>query len=190
VAELAPDGVAAVFDNIGGRSFDRSFRQLARGGTLVAYGTADQLVDGPSVPAIFASIIARFAVWNATPNGRRALFYNFWGGKSLRPARFRRHLAADLTSVLGLLAEDAVVARIAVRDPVAGGRPGARARRHPERPGQGRARPLNAGRTGCRPRALAQPSPRSWCTSPEPSQRCTAASSIARSTGFSSTYRA
>jgi NADPH:quinone reductase-like Zn-dependent oxidoreductase len=92
--------------------------QLARGGTLVAYGTADQLVDGPSVPAIFASIIARFAVWNATPNGRRALFYNFWGGKSLRPARFRRHLAGDLTSVLGLLAEDAVVARIADRIPL------------------------------------------------------------------------
>lgn len=40
IRELAPGGVDAAFDNLGGSSFRRSFDMLARGGTLVAYGTA------------------------------------------------------------------------------------------------------------------------------------------------------
>jgi NADPH:quinone reductase-like Zn-dependent oxidoreductase len=40
VRELAPDGVAAVFDHIGGPGIADSWRMLGRGGTLVSYGTA------------------------------------------------------------------------------------------------------------------------------------------------------
>ncbi len=39
VREIAPDGVAAVFDHVGGDGIDDSWRMLARGGTLVSYGT-------------------------------------------------------------------------------------------------------------------------------------------------------
>lgn len=39
VRDLAPGGVAAVSDHLGGDSFRRPFDLLADGGTLVAYGT-------------------------------------------------------------------------------------------------------------------------------------------------------
>ena len=54
VRELAPDGVDAVFDHLGGPSFERSFKLLARGGTLVAYGTAAQLNDTNNIISTFA----------------------------------------------------------------------------------------------------------------------------------------
>src|SRR6185503_18950629 len=40
VREIAPDGVAAVFDHVGGPGIADSWRMLAKGGTLVSYGTA------------------------------------------------------------------------------------------------------------------------------------------------------
>jgi NADPH:quinone reductase-like Zn-dependent oxidoreductase len=40
VRRLAPDGVAAVFDHVGGPGIADSWRMLARGGTLVSYGSA------------------------------------------------------------------------------------------------------------------------------------------------------
>ena len=50
VRELAPDGVAAVFDHVGGPGIDASWRMLAQGGTLVSYGTASTK-DVPGQPA-------------------------------------------------------------------------------------------------------------------------------------------
>lgn len=58
------------------------------------------------------------ALWSVLPNGRRALFYNFWGGKHVRPKRFRRGLASDLSSVLALLKEGAVTPHVAARIPL------------------------------------------------------------------------
>ena len=119
VRALAPGGVDAVFDNLGGASFRRSFDLLARGGALVAYGTASQRDDDNSVELAFVGILARFGWWTAKPNGRRATFYNFWAGKLARPARARRHRAEDLSSVLALLAAGELTPRIAARIPLA-----------------------------------------------------------------------
>jgi NADPH2:quinone reductase len=120
IRALAPAGVDAVFDNIGGASFERSFRQLAPGGTLVGYGTASsQREDTGNMILTFAGILARFGLWTLQPNhGRRALFYNFWSGKRIRPQRFRRHLAADLTSLTQLLAAGIITPYIAARIPL------------------------------------------------------------------------
>lgn len=118
VRALAPAGVHAVFDHLGGASFRRSFRLLARGGTLVAYGTATQLNDTNNIVVTFLGLYARLGLWSLLPNGRRALFYNFWGGKGLRPARFRRRLASDLSSVLALLREGAIAPQVAARFPL------------------------------------------------------------------------
>ena len=119
VHALAPTGVNAVFDNIGGPSFKRSFNQLAPGGTLVGYGTASQLEDTNNMVLTFTGILARFATWTLTPNhGRTATFYNFWAGKHTGPARFRQRLATDLNHVMRLLAEKAINPHIAARFPL------------------------------------------------------------------------
>ena len=119
VRALAPEGVDAVFDHLGGPSFARSFRLLAPEGTLVGYGTAARRDDTNNVLVMFLGILARFTAWSLLPNeGRRASFYNLWGGSRLRPRRFRRRMRTDLASVLRLLADDVITARVAARVPL------------------------------------------------------------------------
>jgi NADPH:quinone reductase-like Zn-dependent oxidoreductase len=118
VRALAPDGVNAVFDHLGGPSFKRSFDLLAPGGTLVAYGFAAQR-DGTTNPILtFLATYARLGLWTLQPNRRRARFYNFWAGSRTTPTRFRQRLASDLSEVLRLLAERALTAHVAARIPL------------------------------------------------------------------------
>jgi NADPH:quinone reductase-like Zn-dependent oxidoreductase len=113
VRELAPDGVAAVFDHVGGKGIRDSWRMLARGGTLVSYGTAStrDLPGNPRRPVL--ELLARLLAWHVLPNGRRAHFFNLWAGRRLRPGRYRARLARDLGAVLGLLAEGAIAPQVA-----------------------------------------------------------------------------
>src|SRR5919197_6444486 len=84
VRELAPGGVAAVFDHIGGPGVVGSWRMLAPGGTLVSYGTAStrDVPGNPRVPVL--KLLARLLLWNALPNSRRATFFNLWAGARRR----------------------------------------------------------------------------------------------------------
>ena len=113
VRELAPDGVAAVFDHVGGPGIDDSWRMLAKGGTLVSYGTAStrDVPGNPRVPVL--KLLAKLTAWNLMPNGRRATFFNLWADRRLRPARYRAELRQDLTAVLRLLADGAIAAQVA-----------------------------------------------------------------------------
>ena len=101
VRELAPDGVAAVFDHVGGPGITDSWRMLARGGTLVSYGTAStrDVPGNPRLPVL--KLLARLTAWNLLPNGRRATFFNLWAGRRLRPARYRAELREDLRRCSG-----------------------------------------------------------------------------------------
>jgi NADPH:quinone reductase-like Zn-dependent oxidoreductase len=115
VRELAPDGVAAVFDHVGGPGIDDSWRMLARGGTLVSYGTAatKDVPGNPQIPVL--KLFAKLTVWNVLPNGRSATFFNLWAGKRLRPGRFRAQLREDLGHVFELLRDGAITPQIAAR---------------------------------------------------------------------------
>jgi len=115
VRELAPDGVDAVFDHVGGASIDRSWAVLARGGRLVSYSLLKD--TGPMLPA-FLALLARLAWLDALPNGRRAGFFDVWGGSVRRPRRFRAHLHEDLAGVLDLLATGVLRAQVAARLPL------------------------------------------------------------------------
>ncbi|MER8186845.1 medium chain dehydrogenase/reductase family protein [Kitasatospora sp. NPDC094015] len=118
VRELAPGGVDAVFDHVGGRSVVDSWRLLAPGGTLVSYGSASTRDDSGSKQWPVLKILARTWLWTALPNGRRAHFYNIWAGRSLSSDRFRARLRADLTEVFGAVRRGEVTARIAVQLPL------------------------------------------------------------------------
>jgi NADPH:quinone reductase-like Zn-dependent oxidoreductase len=118
IRDLAPSGVAAAFDNIGGDSFKRSFDLLEEGGRLVGYGTASARDQGSNQIVAFAKILTSFAVWSVRSGGRRATFYNFWGGSRIQPARFQRRLAEDLGELLTLLSAGAIEPIIAGRYPL------------------------------------------------------------------------
>lgn len=118
VRELAPLGVDAVFDHLGPASLRTSFRLLAPGGTLVAYGTAAQLDDDNSMLLMFLGMLARIYSWNILPNKRRANFYNFWAGHRMSIGRFRQRQHVDLTSVLTLLKAGTLSPKIAATFPL------------------------------------------------------------------------
>lgn len=117
--ELAPGGVDAVFDHVGGRSVIDSWQLLAPGGTLVSYGSASTRDDTGSKQLPVLKILARTWLWNTLPNGRRAHFYNIWAGRALNKDRFRARLRTDLTEVFAAVQRGDVTARIAAQLPLA-----------------------------------------------------------------------
>jgi NADPH:quinone reductase-like Zn-dependent oxidoreductase len=117
IREIAPDGVDAVFDHVGGAGLGESWRLLRKGGTLVSYGTAaTKDEEGNSQLPVLKSF-ARLLAWNYLPNGRGARFYNFWAGKR-RLAAFRARLSEDLTQVLRLVADGVLTPQIAAEFPL------------------------------------------------------------------------
>ena len=118
VRALAPQGVDAVFDHLGGESLDRSWALLAPGGRLVAYAIATNVRGTGSVVVPFVAALAKVLMWNALPNGKRAYFYNLWSGHTVRPARFRRRTREAVDAVLRLLADGTLSPQVAATFPL------------------------------------------------------------------------
>ncbi|WP_405164126.1 medium chain dehydrogenase/reductase family protein [Nocardia sp. NBC_01499] len=117
VRALAPEGVDAVFDHVGGPGIVDSFELLAPHGTLVAYGTASTKNDEGNSRLPVLKLFAQLMLWNTLPNKRNAHFYNIWAGKR-NLTRFRNHLNEDLGKVLDLLADGTLRAQVAARIPL------------------------------------------------------------------------
>jgi NADPH:quinone reductase-like Zn-dependent oxidoreductase len=86
VAELAPDGVDAVFDTIGGPNLRESWDQLTGEGILVSYGsfaTRDQPGDAA---ARHLELTAMFASWQQEQPGRRATVVDLFADGAPAPA--------------------------------------------------------------------------------------------------------
>lgn len=117
IKRLAPEGVDAVFDHVGGDSLRDSFALLRRGGTLVSYGTAStkDTEGNPRLPILRS--LGRIVMWNALPNGRSARMYNLWAGRRNR-RRFNERQQEALTNVLTLVSEGAIRPQVAARFPL------------------------------------------------------------------------
>ncbi|RDG38068.1 medium chain dehydrogenase/reductase family protein [Streptomyces corynorhini] len=118
IRELAPDGVDAVFDHVGGPGVEESWQLLRRGGTLVSYGTAASKDEEGNSQLPVLKLIARLNAWNALPNGRSAHFYNLWAGKRRCQKSWQQRMTEDLAQVLRLVADGSVVPQIAARFPL------------------------------------------------------------------------
>ena len=118
VRALAPAGVDAVFDHVGGDGINDSFRLLAPGGALVSYGTAATRDQEGSSKLPVLKLFARLMLWNVLPNGHRATFFNIWTGARNATA-FKGRLREDLTEVFKLLADGTLKAQVAARIPLA-----------------------------------------------------------------------
>jgi len=110
VRDISPGGVDAVFDHVGGPGLVDSWRMLRRGGTLVSYGSASTLGGSGHRLAPYLPVFGRVLVWSALPNGRRATFYYV--------KRWPKYFQKDLKTVLSLLSEGKVQARVARRLPL------------------------------------------------------------------------
>jgi NADPH:quinone reductase-like Zn-dependent oxidoreductase len=118
IREIAPDGVDAVFDHVGGAGLQESWKLLRRGGCLVNYGSAATKDEPGNAMLPVLKLFGRLLLWNFLPNGKRAGFYNFWAGKRFRPAAFRARLAEDLSAVLRLVGDGVLTPQIAARIPL------------------------------------------------------------------------
>lgn len=116
VRKLAPGGVDAVFDHLGGKSFARSFSLLSKGGVLICYAIASALNDSGNILFPFLKVMAQLAWWNLVPNGHEAFFYNIWSGKGSKT--FQGQLREDFAHVTALLASRVVKPQIAARFPL------------------------------------------------------------------------
>ncbi|MFE9841555.1 medium chain dehydrogenase/reductase family protein [Streptomyces goshikiensis] len=119
VRALAPRGVDAVFDHVGGEGVVGSWRLLARGGTLVSYGSAATRDDEGSGASPVLKLLGRVWLWNWLPNGRRAYFFNIWAGRAYAKDRFRARLRTDLTQVFAALRSGEITAKVAAEIPLA-----------------------------------------------------------------------
>ncbi|GAB3768625.1 zinc-binding dehydrogenase [Spirosoma horti] len=116
IRQLAPDGVDAVFDNVGGAGITQSFRLLKRGGTLVSYAIASAMLGKKSMLLNFIDLIAHLTWWNLLPNGRKALFYDVMAGRGSQA--FQTRSQDDFAQIMSLLASGVLTPRIAARFPL------------------------------------------------------------------------
>lgn len=112
---ISGGGVKAVFDTIGGASWSRSYRCLARGGTLVGFG-ALQAKDGTeSIPSLLWGFTKLLALWKLLPDGKHSCFYNIQSRREAKPAEFHE----DLGELMQMLAAKQLHPAIAERVPLA-----------------------------------------------------------------------
>ena len=109
---LAPEGVDAVFDAIGGAHLGGSREVLRRGGRLVCYGASSAVGKGR---AGVLPTVARIAAYKLVPRGRSATFYGIGG----RLGREDPTVREDLARVLDLAARGALEPVIGARIPFA-----------------------------------------------------------------------
>jgi NADPH:quinone reductase-like Zn-dependent oxidoreductase len=93
VRALAPSGVDAVFDHLGGNSLRQSYDLLADGGILINYGSASTLHENNHWLVPYLRTVRQFATWGLArlagrARGRRATFFYVKAGQ-----RFNKALA-------------------------------------------------------------------------------------------------
>jgi NADPH:quinone reductase len=122
VRALAPEGVDAVFDHVGGAaSLKSSFAMLRRTGIVVCYGNASLGRSNGSPWRGFFDFLALKALWAFR---RRSTFFDVWGRGTLgadqwlRPQRFWREFREDLSQLIGLLAAGQLKPQVARRIPL------------------------------------------------------------------------
>lgn len=116
VLKLAPGGVDAVFDHLGGASFGRSFSLLTKGAVLVCYAIASALNDTGNTFIPFLKALVQIGWWNLLPNGRKAYFYNIWEGKGSE--KFHGELRESFAQLTSLLARGVLKPQIAANFPL------------------------------------------------------------------------
>ncbi|RYX97552.1 NADPH:quinone reductase [bacterium] len=113
VRKLAPQGVDAVFDHLGGESVYTSYSLLNSTGKLICYAIASALNDTGSFMKPFMLLLGQLTWWNIIPNGHKSFFYNIWAGHKINNKKFQKNLQEDFSELLKLLASGIIKPKIA-----------------------------------------------------------------------------
>ena len=97
--ETGGRGVDAVFDTIGGKNWSRSYRCVARGGILVAFGALQLTTGEERVPSLLLGFFKLLAGWRLIPDGRATTFYNIQTRREKEPGQFKE----DVEVLFGML---------------------------------------------------------------------------------------
>jgi NADPH:quinone reductase-like Zn-dependent oxidoreductase len=120
VRALAPAGVAAVFDHVGGESLKSSYRLLAPRGTLISYGSASTRDNTGSAWTPIVENMLWALGKSLLPGGRRVRSFDVWGRAELglSRARFFERYRSDLDAVLAHVARGELSATVAASFPL------------------------------------------------------------------------
>lgn len=110
VRAIAPEGVAAVFDHVGGQTLVDGYKMLKHSGIVVSYGSLSTLHNRGHRLLPFLPIIGRMLLWKLIPDGRRAAFYYV--------QRWPQHFKEDLTQVLELLKNGQITSPVSEQFPL------------------------------------------------------------------------
>jgi NADPH:quinone reductase-like Zn-dependent oxidoreductase len=113
IRHLTGDGVDLVCDAIGGPHWLRSYRCLRPGGTLVAYGSQNSLVNGRKSFTRTLGVFACAALLYLRPGQRHFKFYSITSARKRNPAWFRE----DLSTLFQMLRDHRIQPVIATRLP-------------------------------------------------------------------------
>lgn len=73
--KLEPDGYSAIFDSIGYKSFQSSYKALRNNGFLIAYGFYNSIIGIENKISIIKGLI-KLKLWNIIPGNKSAVFYS------------------------------------------------------------------------------------------------------------------
>ncbi|MEO7978281.1 zinc-binding dehydrogenase [Flavobacterium sp.] len=116
IRAIAPNGVDAVFDNIGGKSINVSFGILKKGGTLVSYALMSKTNSNIVRMTQFIYMLCKVMLLNILPNGKNTAFYYVWTGKGTE--KFRIKLKEDFASLMDLVLQNKLKPKIASTFPL------------------------------------------------------------------------
>ncbi len=111
IRQLAPEGLDAVLESIGGKTRTDSYRCLRRGGYLVCYGVSSAMTKGKLSAGLG---FAWLGLMKLVPDGKHPLWFNVKSVRDAHPDWFRE----DLSKLFGLLAERQIQPVIAARLPL------------------------------------------------------------------------
>jgi NADPH:quinone reductase-like Zn-dependent oxidoreductase len=111
IRELAPQGLDAVFDPIGGTHWWDSYRCLRCGGSLVCFGAQAAVQDGKLSAGVGFAILA---LMKLLPDGKQAFWYNVRTLRDTHPDWFRE----DLSKLFDLLSQRQIQPVIAAKLPL------------------------------------------------------------------------
>lgn len=111
---LTGGGADVIFDTIGGKNWSRSYKALAKGGILIAFGALQVTSGEEKIPSLLWGFAKLLGLWKLLPDGKDSTFYNIHTRRGKLPEEFKE----DVQSLFKLLKDGKLKPAVADRLPL------------------------------------------------------------------------